>query len=272
MKIDDEMLVAYADGELDQAQRNMVDDALAQDEALQARLAALTHAGDLTRALYQEKAEEPVPAALIESIFGTDEVADERLAASTERESDDNAPGWRERLMDWLAVPAPAFVAASVTLVVVGGIIGYGLQDDSTIDGQFVTAGPVSPESTLYTQLETAASGSVVDDNGTRIELVATFADSDRVCREYTAQRKEPVLKFHSAIACRGAAATWEVAFAVEDYLDHDANDGFYETASDKLHEAIDSYLAEHIDVAPLDEASEKALLQNGWASIAGGK
>ena len=268
MKINDELLVAYADGELDQKQRAMVDDALAQDDALRARLTALTDAADLTRALYEDAINEPVPASLIDTILKHD-TAETTTTGVSAPKPEPQRPSWRERLTDWFAAPMPAFGLASFFLLAIVGVVGLGVLDEGVQPGQFVTVGPLSNDSALYAQLETAASGSILEDQGMTIEVIATFVDAGRVCREYSAERSEPASEYYAGIACRGDTSGWEVKFAVEEHIDGDAKDSFYGTASDKLHEAIDGYLAAHIDVDHLEMAAEEALLRSGWVTAA---
>lgn len=258
MKIDDELLVAFADHELDAQQAAEVEREVAGNPKLQARLAALIQAGELTRTLFEAKIYEPVPDKLVQSILNAD--TGSTLVSNTSR------LGWWERLVQWWQLPLPATAFAAVALVAVGGLGGYLLPQISQPSGSMVMAGEIPAGSSLNELLTDHPSGSFVESGDLRIEAVATFVNDQRTCREYRAitlaeQRRE----YHGGIACLQDDGAWHVAFAVEDYLEREPADGFYETASDKLHEAIDAFIEEDLGVEPLEDAAEKDLLKHGW-------
>jgi anti-sigma factor RsiW len=74
-KHSDEALVAYLDGELDNAERRHVEAWLEADPAVRDRLAALAQSGDLVRAAYADIIDEPVPERLIAAARGQPETA-----------------------------------------------------------------------------------------------------------------------------------------------------------------------------------------------------
>jgi len=256
VKIDDELLVAYADGELDAREAKRIEQAVAADTALQARLAALTEAAELTRTLFAAKAQEPLPDTLVASILRAEtRSTPTSIAAST---------GWWDRLVERWQLPATAF--AAVALLTVGVLVGYLSPHDGQLDGSIVTAGKIPSASPLGRLLDEQASGAVVETGDLRIEAVATFLTDERVCREYRAnaeaqQRRE----YHAGIACLRDDGAWHVVFAVDEYLEREPVDGFYETASSKLHEAIDAFIDEDLGVLPLEDDAEHELLMRGW-------
>jgi anti-sigma factor RsiW len=72
-KHNDEALVAYLDGELDDTERRHVKAWLDADPAVRERLAALAQSADLVRAAYADIIDEPVPERLIAAANGTAE-------------------------------------------------------------------------------------------------------------------------------------------------------------------------------------------------------
>jgi anti-sigma factor RsiW len=74
-KHSDEALVAYLDGELDDAERRHVEAWLDADPAVRDRLAALAQSAELVRAAYADIIDEPVPERLIAAATGTVEMA-----------------------------------------------------------------------------------------------------------------------------------------------------------------------------------------------------
>jgi hypothetical protein len=262
MPIDDELLVAYADGELDAEQSARVERAVNEDPVLQARLVALTRAADLTRELFEAKSRDPVPPELIERILaGVDAPA---------RQLEEPRRSLGERLADWWQIPLPAAAFGALTLLAVGGLLGYLLPADPVdgpAGGAITTAGVVPPDSALHLLLQEYSSGATLADGTLNLEAVATFVDGDRICREYRAIRDTGPHEYHAGIACRGDGNDWRVAFAVDEYLAEEPVGGFYETASNKLHEAVDGFIEEYLDVDPLDDAAERTWIARGWRS-----
>ena len=74
-KRNDEALVAYLDGELDDAERRHVEAWIEADPAVADRLAALAQATDLVRNAYAHIADEPLPERLIAAARGETEAA-----------------------------------------------------------------------------------------------------------------------------------------------------------------------------------------------------
>jgi len=70
-RIDETMLMAYADGEVDAATARDIEAAIAGDPAVAARLGAMRETGSLLRAAYAEALHEPVPQALLATVLGT---------------------------------------------------------------------------------------------------------------------------------------------------------------------------------------------------------
>lgn len=256
MNINDELLVAFADGELDAAQTAMVERAVSTDPVLQARLAALTRAGELTREVFEAKGHDPVPSALIEAIMSGGTAP--RQSAATSRRS------LRERLADWWQIPLPAAAFGALALLAVGGLLGYLLPDGTPREGAITTAGVVPPDSPLHRLLQEKTSGTTLAARGLNLEVIATFVDGDQVCREYRATKDTGPYEYHAGIACRDGDA-WHVAISVDDYLEQQPPGGFYETASNRLHEAIDRFIDEYLGVDAIDDAAESALLGRGW-------
>lgn len=69
-KLDDARLVAYLDGELDEAQYAEVEGALAEDAEIRARLVVLSEATTLVRRAFDDVLHEPIPARLLAAALG----------------------------------------------------------------------------------------------------------------------------------------------------------------------------------------------------------
>ena len=151
-KHSDEALVAYLDGELDDAERRHVEAWLEADPAVRDRLAALAQSADLVRGAYADILNEPVPERLIAAARGTAEAAQaapqEAEILVLKRESRVAAPLPHRRWQLGLAAAAGLF---GVVFGGAGTYFGMGLLN------------PVSP--TAENQLAAAAANNIWLDN-----------------------------------------------------------------------------------------------------------
>jgi hypothetical protein len=179
--IDDDLLMAYADGELDELNRARVERALAEDAELRARLEQQHRLRATLTAHYGPAIEEEVPERL-RALLETNVVA---FAASPARPA---RPTWRNFAA--LAATLVLGLALGRTLLVpAAGPIGVD-------NGALVARGPLADA--LETQLASAQSL----DAATRIGL--SFAATDgRLCRTFDTTSV-------SGLACRGEAG-WQL-------------------------------------------------------------
>jgi len=136
-RFDDETLVAFVDGELDEADARDVAAAIAVDAELAARVEAFRQSALLVQAAFARVIEEPVPERLL-------------LAARGEGGSaaPDNVVPFRRRaaVPRWIALP----IAASVATLVIGAGAGY-----------WAARSPVASPAAEMAATETAPSGLV---------------------------------------------------------------------------------------------------------------
>ncbi|MGH6968590.1 MAG: anti-sigma factor family protein [Stellaceae bacterium] len=133
----DETLIAYLDGELDERETLVVIQALARDERLQALAERLNASARLIRSAYDDVLRESVPARLIVAARG------ERGLSALQRALARLAR-WRAVLGErpwWIGVPAAAALAG----LVIGGGVGYvaGTEQSASLTAQqdLVTTG-----------------------------------------------------------------------------------------------------------------------------------
>jgi putative zinc finger protein len=159
MAIDDELLMAYADGELDEVSRARIERAIAEDPALRGRLAQQQRLRATLAAHYGPTAEEAVPERL-RAMLETNVV---RFAAAGPR------PLWQS--LAALAATLVLGLALGRTLLVPAAPVGIA-------HGTMVAEGPLADA--LETQLASAQPA----DAATRIGL--SFAALDgRLCRTF---------------------------------------------------------------------------------------
>ena len=276
--IDDDTLLAYLDAQFDDEARYVaVEDALAAQPALRARLQALVDSGEQARRAFDAVLEAPVPPALIAAILNAPLPA--ALQASTApapepaptgaRRPPPVAPSLGERLSAWLGLNGSlnwgAAAFASVALLAVGGFLGHAWQGPGTAGPVLAEAGQIVREPALALALEAAPSGRRLPTGDGQVELVASFARADgQVCREFAAARPAPVARDEVGVACREADGQWRLAFLR--HAPHAATPGGgYQTASTALHEAVDAFIARELPGGALNAEQEQARLLRGW-------
>jgi hypothetical protein len=120
MKYSDEILMAYADGELDEATRAEIDAAAAADPAVAAAIARHRQLRERLRAGFDRVLDEPVPRRLVEALDASADA--ERAAGPAPLPMRHAAPPAGVRRWSW-----PEWGALAATLVV-GAFLGFGLR------------------------------------------------------------------------------------------------------------------------------------------------
>ena len=232
MSIDDERLMAYLDGELDAAGRAIVEEALARDEALRARLEAQRQLRDRLAAHYGPVAEEPIP---------------DRFRQLLDPPVVDLADARRRRATARLMWQSVAALAATLVLgLVLGGQIPR-------------AAGPVrSDHGTLYAdgdlarQLDTQLASMPTVGAATRVGV--SFARADGTfCRTF----QGPAL---GGLACRDGER-WRLVVTAPGTGESQAQYRQAASGNALVMQAAQELMAGE----PLDAAGERRARDSGW-------
>lgn len=236
MAIDDETLIAFADGELDESRRAAVAEALLADPALRARLDAQRRLRARLAAHYAPAAEEPLPERLTALLTRGDDGGVADLAAGRQRRA---RPVWAN------------FAAIAATLMIglfAGTMIPRGSGPVAVEGGAMIARGDLADA--LETQL--AAQGS---DGPHRIGLSFEAADG-RLCRTFEGDAM-------SGLACRGGEG-WQLvmtaagAGARSEYRQASSGNALVMQAAQEL-----------MAGEPLDAAGERQAREAGWRKSA---
>lgn len=241
----DETLMAFADGKLEEPQFSAVAAAVETDATLAARLEALVAGKDFARALYEPLLQRPVPAPLRKSVEAA--IAD----ASVQQSNVTPFPTSRastKPARNWLPLAAAACVA-----VIVAGPIGFliGTGGGSTQATHIAIGEPLSGElvalvATLPSGAERALSG------GTTLHPIASFSDgAGTLCREFELHGTASLV----AVACR-PGDQWVTTFALQT-----AAPGGYLAASALA--PLDAYF-QAIEAGPPYSAEQEASVLSG--------
>ena len=228
MTPDDEMLMAYADGEIDVLAAKRIERAIAADPSLGDRIAAHRALRDQLSATFAPVLDEAVPA---------------RLSATI----DTNVIAFGSRA---LPVPQPrrwlSGLAVAASLVVG---LGLGTQWQTSNSPVSATAGGLVASGNLAHQLDTQLASTT---GGTR--MLASFRDgSGRYCRVFAAASLD-------GIACKGDEG-WQLRQTNSSAAPQAA--AYRQAASDEA--ALMATAQEMMKGQPLDEAGEKRARSAGW-------
>lgn len=236
MAIDDAMLMAFADGELDEIGRARVERALAEDPALKERLAVQHRLRARLAARYAPVAEEEVPERL-RRMLETNVVA---LPAAPARRA---RPIWQ------------SFAALAATLVL-GLAVGRTLLAPGA-----PAAGPIAVEGgimvargELAEALDTRLASAQAPGAATRIGV--SFAAGDgRLCRTFDGAAA-------AGVACRGEDG-WQVMMTAAGAGAGPARGDYRQAGSENL--LVQQAAQDMMAGEPFDAAAERRARDSGW-------
>ncbi|CAH0338607.1 hypothetical protein [Rhizobium sp. CECT 9324] len=240
-EFDDETLMAFADGELDDERAADIEAALALDDSLAERMAAFIDSRLLVSAAFKPLIDEPVPTALTAS------VAQAAAAAIDQAPAEASVIAFRSR--PGSASPAPrrwAMPLAASIAVIAAGLGGF-------LAGQANRHDEADTTSPRIAALQTEASGAdiALAETGETLHLVASFRDQQgHLCREYEVTT---IALQRTEIACHGASG-WVTRLA----LSNPATDGYMPASAQ---ETLDTFLAAMGAGAPLSAEDEQTAL-----------
>lgn len=246
-KIDDTLLGAFLDRELDAVETARVEQLVADNPELQERLQLMESTDAALRQSFEQLMRDPVPGHI-------------EAAIGPARKS-----GWSPaRLISGLLSPgfAGGFASASVILIAVGLWSG----------GLFETEGGATPENRLHQALASSPSGVPVtfttDSGVTEILPVLSFRNTDG---EYCRQYEQTIMVSGrttqaSGVACGGGNGWRIAAFAeVASSAGPPASGGDYAPAAGAGDRTIDELAEGWMAGAPFSRADEERLIRDGW-------
>jgi anti-sigma factor RsiW len=213
--VSDEMLMAYADGELSAAERRQVEACLARDPSACQRLEIFAGTHGLLRDALSGTASEPIPDRLLDAVLG---VVPAAVAAPVRRGSVERRSLFaRLRAALLPLTPAHAFGAAAA-LVLVFGIDGamrqMGLRGLGTAPLVMANGGKLFAQGPLHQVLDGTPSGTAVafgsGAEAGSIKALMTFKRQDgQACRIYELEQASGAAA--NGVGCRTAVGQWSL-------------------------------------------------------------
>ena len=256
MNLPDETVMAFVDGELNDAARAEVEAAMAADPSVRAQVEAQLALRKRLRASFDSVLAEPVPERLRQAARGDsrsarDDVAD-LAAARTAKQAEAAAKQSRQIAARRWSVPQFGAIAASL---VIGVLLGQGLFRSSsenvvTSDGSMVAGGAL--DDTLTHQLASTQGDSAP------VQIGLTYKNNEGAyCRTF-ALREDAVT---AGIACRAGEA-WRIEMLEQLSATASAT---YRTAGAELPASVRQRVQSHIAGEALDATGESAARESGW-------
>ncbi len=261
----DEILMAYADGELDGEGRALVEAHLEWDTDAKWRLEAFRSTGEALAHLYQQPMYEPVPRQLTDFVM---QYGRQQPARAKRVQPKASFVSWLEKFL-----PQPVawqLAAASTAALVIGLSAGWFLHgtDGASTGDQLVAfeGGRIYASDALSRVLEQEPSRHDARISGGAGEAVVmraslTFKDKNqRYCREY--EIATPGGKGFVGLACRTGEGKWAVQVHVASSVN---TPGKVIPADGSRPEALDAIVDRLIDGDALGRDDEAAVIANGW-------
>lgn len=271
--VPDELLMAYADGELTPEEATALEQLLGQDTTLRNRLEPFVETRLRISYAFEHKLHEPVPDRLIAAIARAS-AAPAPVAAPA------SGPPLHQRLGAALSAAlaaafpggfTPAVAAGTAALLMVGTAVGWIGGRISAPSSLIEVAGSeLVASGALAHVLESGPSGIAVDAGaeGAAVMPVLSFrTQTNGVCREY---RITGAAGSHdlAGLACRTGEGVWRVALHVET-PSAPAGHGPYQTATSLKVPAVDTLTETLISGDAFGRAEEATLLEHGWQETA---
>ncbi len=235
MSVDDEMLMAYLDGELDEIRRARIEQALGGDPALRRRLETQRRLRERLSAHYAPALDEPVPDRF------------RRMLELDVADLDSARAGARLRWPVW-----QSFAALAATLVL-GVFVGQSLPDTGPVRSE---GGAIYARGELAAALDTQLASAPPADARTRVGV--TFARADgRFCRTFEAAAL-------AGLACR-ADDKWQLVMTAASPPQADGEYRQAASGSALVLQAAQEMMAGE----PLDAAAERRAQASGWRAAA---
>ncbi|MBX9469652.1 MAG: hypothetical protein KL839_18175 [Rhizobium sp.] len=254
--ISDEMLMAFADGELAPAEQGEIEAALADDEALAERLAVFMDTRHELSATMKPLIDEPVPAALQASL--TAAIATARQTQGVTLQAAETVVPLRPRASSTpaarstgSAISSPWGMALAASFV--GVVVGLG----GFLLGQSTGVAPEGPSVAVNEALETLPSGgeralSEVES----LHMIASFRDAEgHLCREYERKAADAVT---TAVACHGPAG-WQTRIA----LTNPVAEGYVPASTTDTLDAFLSGIGAGAPLSPQEETADIEALRS---------
>jgi anti-sigma factor RsiW len=266
--VSDEVLMAYADGELTPDECYALERLLRHDPVLRARLEPFIQTRMRLATAFEPTLHEPVPLRLIAAIRRSRPPARASLTAlPLEGRLRDVVSKAKALLAPGGSSLTPALAASIAALLVAGAMAGWIAGRATAPSSLMASSGPdLVATGALAEALEANPSGTSADGAEASVVPVLSFRTADNaVCREYRVKSTAADRDF-AGLACRNADGVWRIALHVETgKLGPASPEASYQTATATNVPSIDAMVETMMAGEAFGTDDETRLLKNGW-------
>ncbi|MGO4467820.1 anti-sigma factor family protein [Pseudoduganella sp. RAF53_2] len=257
MSFSDEILMAYADGELDEATRRALEEAMRKDASLARRVAQHKALRTNVFAAYAPVAEEAVPPRLVRPLRQATVVSLDSVRAKREAEHQAARKARQKRRWSW---PEWGALAAMLVVGVVAGKFGLSAwQLDNSRAGETIASrdGSLSAQGRLATALDNQLTSAGA---AGPVKIGLSFVAQDGgYCRSFITGNGGQEL---SGLACK-ANGEWRIPILVQN--NRAPAQGPYRLAAAEMPTPVLEAIDQRINGAALDGKGETDAIQKGW-------
>ncbi len=251
MKINDQVLSAFLDNELSEAEMEAVREAIILDESIAEQLAELASADAAIVNTYSQIDQVPLPNS-VKALLDEDDKSASKI-------SENNVvifPLWKRTLNKVSEVKSLAAAAAVAAIIVTSNLVPFGSQPGDDKLQQFAFINQV---------LDVHTSGMPIKTDDNEILIRASFkSNTGDYCRQFkltqTNSTDETIAT--EKIACK-QQNTWQVVASSQPQPVSDTQTNQYQTATDM--KALDTEIDRLIDGNFLNQQQEKNLINQDW-------
>lgn len=262
MTYHDEKLSAFIDGELPEAEADMLRIDMAKDPGLKERVAQLKRADDAVKLAYSDIENQPLP----DSVLDLFNKPSSNVASFADKQRANELPRVHAGVLQrFTSAQWPMAMAAGLALVIGFGVGQIGGGAPGASGGAMQVAGVIAADSPVFEILENGASAELhmaSAESGLQVEPVLSMQRADGVfCREYFIS--DATARFHN-VACK-ENDQWAVKFAVNIPTAENSVDGSYIAASAQSNALAADYIDRVIAGDALDATTEQNAINGGW-------
>lgn len=250
MKITDEMLMAYADGELDAAQRVEVERAIAADAQLAVRVKRHQALRQQVKGAFEQVLAEPIPERLTAALRKSAAPGPNDNVVSFKQRQQQLKLAQQARLRAQWSWPQWTAMAASLVVGALIGIVALNTKNSDVItarNGSLMASGNLA--NALSSQLSTASNK--------QIQMKLSFKTrSGEYCRSFVVKQQQSM----AGLACRNGDE-WRVPVLAA----ASGSDSTYRQAGSELPPAVMQWIDAERDGEALDRAEEESARQAEW-------
>ncbi|MGC3983149.1 MAG: hypothetical protein QM808_17990 [Steroidobacteraceae bacterium] len=246
-QIDDELLMSYADGELDAEQQAVVEQALRQDVSLAARVAQHRALRTQLQDSFADVLSEPTPERFLKTLQSPAATDSARIIDLTQMRQRKTAERTHWDMRHWGAMAAS---------LLVGTLIGFYALNSGTgslignHDGAVIAQGELARS--LTTQLASS------NNNDQAINMGISFRNhAGEYCRSFIVRGGKSL----QGLACR-QQGNWQLRLLTESTV---TSNGEFRQAASETSDTVLALINAQVEGEPLDSEAEAAAQRAGW-------